>query len=440
MDPSPMGNDVLRSAPTAAGPGWTPPRHPLLLRTSIRILVVMDGRVRAGSSPNEFGLGLVLSTLRDQSPAWVHVAVTVAHRDTPYSTPPFSGSDPTTPTEFQAGLDFIGFRFTQSGLKINDYDQIWFFGDWPGEFANDPNVNDAEIADPRNLPLSNEELKMIADWMDRGGGVFATGDHSLLGASMCHRIPRVRTMRRWTRAQQVPSFDGSDRHQTLVAAPGGQDAEEGDRWPQRIFPVLTPVFRGAFVYPSSPHPILCGRSAVIESFPDHMHEGGLFEDDEVALNTPLDIANYDRVEYPTVPPLVEAAMIGGTAAGEVAVLRFQPRPHVIAHGLTTNTDFVPRVFAMVGTYDGDPLGIGRVVVDSTWHHWFSLNLVGLRDLSPTSTPVCRTTTSTSRSGCPPRNSAHPCCSRRRGTSSLPRSQARSMSPSAFAASVSASWM
>ena len=267
-------------------------------------------------------------------------------------------------------------------MKINDYDQIWFFGDWPGEFANDPNVNDAEIADPRNLPLSNEELKLIADWMDRGGGVFATGDHSLLGASMCHRIPRVRTMRRWTRAQQVPSFDGSDRHQTLVAAPGGQDAEEGDRWPQRIFPVLTPVFRGAFVYPSSPHPILCGRSAVIESFPDHMHEGGLFEDDEVALNTPLDIANYDRVEYPTVPPLVEAAMIGGTAAGEVAVLGFQPRPHVIAHGLTTNTDFVPRVFAMVGTYDGDPLGIGRVVVDSTWHHWFSLNLVGLRDLSP----------------------------------------------------------
>ncbi len=37
---------------------------------------------------------------------------------------------------------------------------------------------------------------------------------------------------------------------------------------------------------------------------------------------------------------------------------------------------------MVGTYDGDPLGIGRVVVDSTWHHWFSLNLAGLRDLSP----------------------------------------------------------
>ncbi|HET9864184.1 MAG TPA: hypothetical protein VFP37_12115, partial [Steroidobacteraceae bacterium] len=36
-------------------------------------------------------------------------------------------------------------------------------------------------------------------------------------------------------------------------------------------------------------------------------------------------------------------------------------------------------FGLVGTYDGNPVGIGRVVVDSTWHHWFSLNLVGIAE-------------------------------------------------------------
>jgi hypothetical protein len=37
---------------------------------------------------------------------------------------------------------------------------------------------------------------------------------------------------------------------------------------------------------------------------------------------------------------------------------------------------------MVGVYDGERVGLGRVVVDSTWHHWFSYNLSGLQDLSP----------------------------------------------------------
>jgi hypothetical protein len=37
---------------------------------------------------------------------------------------------------------------------------------------------------------------------------------------------------------------------------------------------------------------------------------------------------------------------------------------------------------MVGVYDGESVGLGRIVVDSTWHHWFSYNLHGLRTLSP----------------------------------------------------------
>ena len=37
---------------------------------------------------------------------------------------------------------------------------------------------------------------------------------------------------------------------------------------------------------------------------------------------------------------------------------------------------------MISAYDGDSVGLGRVVVDSTWHHWFSMNLVGFRDEAP----------------------------------------------------------
>jgi hypothetical protein len=73
-------------------------------------------------------------------------------------------------------------------------------------------------------------------------------------------------------------------------------------------------------------------------------------------------------------------------------VRPRPRPHVVAHGHTTNAAIPPaeapqptgaiertaglftKRFGLVSAYDGDRVGIGRVVVDSTWHHWFSYNL------------------------------------------------------------------
>lgn len=36
-----------------------------------------------------------------------------------------------------------------------------------------------------------------------------------------------------------------------------------------------------------------------------------------------------------------------------------------------------RSFGVVGAFDGHRAGVGRVVVDATWHHWFDMNLVGL---------------------------------------------------------------
>src|SRR5262249_13901029 len=149
---------------------------------TIRILFVIDGRIEESTDPTTFGLGYVLETLRDESFAWwVKFEVTVKKRDT-------------------------GFRFTETGFDIGNFDQVWFFGDWPGLRANNSSFGDNVIEEAQYSPLDDVELRIVAEWMDRRGGVFATGDHAMLGASMCHRIPRVRTMRRWTRAQQVPSF------------------------------------------------------------------------------------------------------------------------------------------------------------------------------------------------------------------------------------------
>ena len=333
---------------------WGIGSPPWLWGVRIRILFVIDGRITDSSEPTEFGLGYVIETLRDAFAWWVRFEVAVQDRD-------------------------AGFRFTQDGFDIDDYDQVWFFGDWPGLVANNPSVGDDVISKAEYNPLDDAELRIVAEWMDRDGGVFATGDHSLLGASMCHRIPRVRTMRRWTRAQQVPTFSGDARNETLVHAPGGDDANEGDRWPQQIYPVLQHDPRVPNVFGAWPHPVLCGRTGVINHFPDHMHEGGLFENNEVRLDDPLDIAGYDRDEYPRVRPVVATSAAAASAVGEVALA--WPRPQVIAHGLTTHLS-APRRFPMVSVYDGDPVGLGRVIVDSTWHHWFTMNLVGIKTLSP----------------------------------------------------------
>ena len=134
-------------------------------------------------------------------------------------------------------------------------DQIWFFGDFPSNEPNDPD-------DARYSPFSAAELKVLAEWMDRGGGEFATGDHSNLGASMCSRIPRVRSMRKWTEAQGVPPQHGPERHETRQGALGTttSDASEEDAVPQTIEPVYRSTASIALVN-FAPHPFLCARDA-----------------------------------------------------------------------------------------------------------------------------------------------------------------------------------
>jgi hypothetical protein len=333
--------------------------------TQLRILFVVDGRVNFGKGDEEFGLGYVLETLRDPSFAWwVRFKVDVAYRDP--GSKPFGGPSTDYDTDSEGNKHFRYFRFSHRDFDLDDYDQVWFFGDNPGARSDGPNVTDQIIDDKENAPLCPAELRILAEWMDRGGGVFATGDHGLLGASLCSRIPRVRTMRKWTRTQGVPlrfsnRFDDDYQHQTLTKtgrATSDQALEE-DEWPQRIHPVYQPVAETSNAYPQQTvHPLLCGRFGILDTFPDHMHEGEVVADEDVDLQLPLGIPGYERPEYPIVGPHPG----------------FRAAPRVIAHGLTTNPP--TKLFPLIGVYDGDRVRIGRVVVDSTWHHWFSMNLQG----------------------------------------------------------------
>lgn len=346
---------------------WGVAPVPWLWPVKVKILLVIDGRITQGHGGEEFGLGPVLDTLRDPTFAyWVEFSVDVVKRDPP-----------------------TRFRFDDRGFDLDRYDQVWLFGDWPGEVANDPAVPDEVIFAEQFSPLNNEELRVLAEWMDRGGGVFAVGDHAMLGASMCSRVPRVRSMRRWTHAQGVPSFVGDDRNETLQAAPltsdQGDEAPEsspwweGDRWLQRISPVWSRQNSHLSLFGRYPHPILCGRAGVIDRFPDHMHEGAVVEDNDVALHGAIDIPGMVGVEYPQVPQIATATttdLLGPTTPHR------GPRPHVIAHGTTTNFGEPPRRFGLISVYDGDPVGLGRVAVESTWHHWFSMNLVGIVEKVP----------------------------------------------------------
>jgi hypothetical protein len=347
----------------------TPP--PLL-----RILVVIDGRVELNREPDRFGLGYALDALT-QMPSVAHVVVGIATREVSISDFSRGGHD----------VLYRGFKFTQDGFNLDQWDQVWIFADQPNLDDGGELDTDAQIAGP--YELTDEELLRLVEWMDRGGGVFAVGDHSILGASLCYRIPRVRTMRRWTHADGVPENSGPRRNQTVQSGTGVALERDLQLQPVELAYIQT-VTHLPFGVMHRPHALMCTKYGPIQHFPDHMHEGEVVPELEVQLDRTLDIAGYDKPEYPTAMPTFLPF-----ASADAGTISWRPRPQVIAYGRTTNplvvggipepaTNALYRMvsmgfkrFGLVSVYDGARANVGRVVCDSTWHHWFSYNLAGI---------------------------------------------------------------
>jgi hypothetical protein len=339
-----------------------------------RILFVVDTEIDLGPGANAFGVERVIRLLRESHVGCMHFHVDVGQRS--------SGAFSVVAAPTGTNAKYLGFRFDSTlpdGTRVIDrYDEIWCFGFKP----DNSGATDANITQPGALPASDAELAVLTTWMNNKGGVFATGDHDYLGASMCHRIPRVGTMRAWTNAQGVPPIGTPARIDTNRPANSaelaGTDVIEFDRQsdfvPQPIEWVPWLSFRQPwFRRWIRPHPVLCHPTlGPIDVMPDHPHEGVVF----------------DHVAQPDVGlgpiTLGNTYNFGGGVTGQEypALGTVQPFPMVIARGRTLadpplmheKGDSPAKRFSMISVYDGHRANVGRVATDSTWHHWMNINI------------------------------------------------------------------
>jgi hypothetical protein len=313
---------------------------PILLRPcTVRMLIVTDG---GGSfTDQDFGLTELLSVLSVSPGPYVRFAVTKAHRS--------AGGFLT------ANADIVGFRFDTTDLS--QFDQIWMIAVSRGGLQ----------------PITDAELKAISQFMDSVGGVFATGDHEDLGFDMCGRVPRVRSMRKWHWPNPGPNGEpvapsGTDASR-LDANQLGHDAiltfdDQSDDVPQETMPVMytagSPYLFRRTVYP---HPLLCGPHGVIRYLPDHPHEGECYVPND--LSKTFTFAGHTITEYPILS--------GSTRLAPQLVARNRSGTGITDQGKASVS---PRTFGAIGAYDGHQVSVGRVVVQSTWHHLFNINLKG----------------------------------------------------------------
>ncbi|HMN91768.1 MAG TPA: hypothetical protein PKC60_00930 [Hydrogenophaga sp.] len=305
-------------------PAWREPwRGFLARRCAQRILIVTDafGSFDPGSA---IGLTELIRVL--QGNAEVPMAM------------------PTTITQASTAS---GFDFARASPPVTTahYDQVWLFGFVSGAPG-----------------LSPAERKVLTRFMDAGGGVFATGDHSSIGQVLCGGLPRVRKMREWS---AVP-MSGPSRIDT-VNHPGvdgiARDTDQADHFPQTTYPLLRGVGPGA-----TPHPLLQSPHGAINVLPDHPHESECYAPRGADLD-----GNYTVPAQPGDPALsiTEFPLLAGQRHG--------PEIVAIAMSASLNVDkgaVSPRCFGAISAYDGHLVQVGRVVCDATWHHFVNMNLNG----------------------------------------------------------------
>jgi hypothetical protein len=344
---------------------------PWRFKTYVDILVVVDTEISIDPG-YDFGVARVIELIRSTNVGCMRFRVDIALR----SDEDFGVNATPAATEPK----YVGFRFDSvesgSDLVINKYEQIWCFGFKP---SNSGSTNDGEIGEPFALETTQNELEKLDEWMTvKKGGLFGTGDHHFLGASMCHKIPRLGTMRRWTNADGVPPIGGPDRIDALRPpnnsfAAGGPNfmsvsVEDKDTTVQPIrWTAWRSVYRPFWLRRKRPHPLLCHPTlGPINVMPDHAHEGLCVVSPDLNANKKFK----NELEYPD-------ATDGGV----------KPEPQIIAYGSNLDSDDwnfdkgeIPGRSnnPMISAYDGHRAGVGRVATDSTWHHWMDYNINQIR--------------------------------------------------------------
>jgi len=298
----------------------------------VHVLLVTDS-LNFGMGP--FGLSEFIGTfLRLQRQLFLKrkYFVTLAHRGSP--------SD----EEMLESNTFIhnrirNFKFDASPGLAN-FDQIWLFG------SRGPN-------------LTNPEISAIEKYMNEGGGIFATGDHGDLGKNLCGQIPRVKDMRIWsdTNSNQhlnEVSMDYRRRNDTNRPGAGQIDSNRFDNQSDTIPQIISPrIFPGG-----RPHPLLSVSTSIqnsgrLEVMPDHPHEGQCAPERAFSVKNPV--------------------------TGATQSIRSQniATSFVLANSIANDKDPTDaHCFPSIGVFDGRQANVGRIVVDSTWHHFVNINLNG----------------------------------------------------------------
>ena len=259
-------------------------------------------------------------------------------------------------------------KLNRKMLKL--YDEIWFFG--IHQLNNEPDAPESE--------LTEREVRALTDWMKidemkelKGGGVLMTGDHAEprpkgtpgknplcpdssnenllgLGRALGRCVPRAGLLRRWEGSPTSSPPKDRFNTQTPVTGhdPGGGELQT-DRFPMLLLlsrfdaagnPSSTGTAHPLFFYP---------QGSFIQVFPDHVHEGAVVIPE-----------SFNEKVWPK---------------GKFV----WPKPQVVARGLDHQNATVGNILA---AYDGDPASVGRIVADSTWHHYMNENLQNFRPGTP----------------------------------------------------------
>ena len=199
-----------------------------------------------------------------------------------------------------------------------------------------------------------------------------------------HPTP-VRGYRRWQ--SRIGPAVGSTRQDTLQQ--GATDVGDTFFFDDQSDDVPQPL---TVLVPS--HPVVQGATGVLAVYPDHMHEGevmvptGAQLTQTSATDTTLSFAGPGFTEFPTIgvyqaptdyPGNVSAGS-GGGLTGHVTEVPTGMNPEDIA---CENTNFsadasvcVVRTNNTLAAYDGPTVNVGRIVTDSSFHHFLDLNLLG----------------------------------------------------------------
>lgn len=256
-------------------------------------------------------------------------------------------------------LDDVLNREAQTGKP---FDEIWFFG------LKQANTQQQLFSNSHGGPhntLDAGEIAVLEQWMSarnggHGGGVLMTGDHSNpapptlleanlnsfigLGRAIGHSVPRAGALRSW---EGPPTRQAADSFSTIASF-----GSQGDRFPQYL--TLRNVnLDGDRDDQGQPHPLFFyNQDEYISVFPDHHHEGAVVLPEV-----------FDLQEWPNGPN------------GQVL-------PQVVALGIDKRRQ---KQLNVIATYNGDLANVGRIVADSTWHHYANANLEGFQHPAPVGT-------------------------------------------------------